>query len=158
MPNEGQHVVAVADELEKQGQLDGAIAALEGFLASNSVPRVHARLGRLYYLKKQYNQAIEQFSIALKAKPDAPTTLFFRGQALSMLGKLESAIRDFDACLRLQPTAADAFREIGYIREFQKRYLEAREAFERARTLDPAMSEELDDEIADLDSRLRERG
>ncbi|MBL8918049.1 MAG: tetratricopeptide repeat protein [Myxococcaceae bacterium] len=158
MNEEEDRVVEAADRLEDIGDLDGAIEVFVSFLNTVSVPRLHALLGRLYYLKQEYCRAIEQFSTALAVKPDAATTLFFRGQALAMSGKLETAIQDFNAVLRLQPAAADAYREIGYIREFQKRLAEAREAYEKARTLDPAMSDELDERITDLDARLREGG
>lgn len=57
-----------------------------------------------YEQKKQWPQAIEQFSEAIRRNPPNVLALIGRGYAYASSGKADLAIADYDAALRLQPS------------------------------------------------------
>src|SRR5687767_4643665 len=68
------------------------------------------------YKNKQYQEAIVNFSEAIRLNPNAPEPWFNRGQANFYTGNMESAIADYSQALRLKPTATDALFQRGLAR------------------------------------------
>ena len=144
-----------ADILERAGDFPGAIAELTAAIAVDSTnARLRAHRGRLFQLREQWEEALQDFDTALHIRPDAVTTRFFRARAKSMLGDLEGALRDFAECARLDPNAADAPYESALIHEYRGELKEALEALERAIDLADGEFRDTRDRIADLRQRL----
>jgi len=93
-----------ADALEAAGDLEGAVAALSAAIEEESDdPWPRALRGRIFKLRTQWRDAIKEFDDALKLKPRAPTTLFFRGQCRAMIGDFDGALADCRHQLRWVP-------------------------------------------------------
>lgn len=129
--------VRSADALEDAGDIPGAISALTSELRAQpkNAPLL-ARRGRLYYLAKQLPEALDDFTKALTEKPDAESTLYYRGMTNAELNNVEDAIRDLSAVTRLNPSAGDAWSELGMLYRFKGRVSESTEAFQKALDID----------------------
>ena len=58
---------------------------------------------------KDYNGAVEKFSIAIRISPLDPDAYVFRGQARCMLLQFKDALEDFNKAIDLQPDFAEAY-------------------------------------------------
>ncbi len=100
-----------------RGDETGQIEALRGALANSSgyanVPQLRAVLGALYYRRGDGRAALEQYSGANRAQPNNAD--FLNGLALSeqKVGRLDDAIRDFQAAIKANPRFADAYNNLG---------------------------------------------
>lgn len=149
--------VSRADQLEESGDLESAIAVLtDGIREDPADPSLFARRGRLFKLRKQWRAAIADFDTALGMKPDAATTLFFRGQCRATIADFDGAITDFERCIRIQPASADAHWEIGVIHGFRGDLARAIAAYRTAFELDPTYAG-LPDVIAELEREREQR-
>jgi tetratricopeptide (TPR) repeat protein len=148
-----------ADRLETTGDISGAIEALSRAveIAPND-PKPFALRGRLLYHCGRWLEAIRDFDRALGLKPDAATTLYFRGRARSMVDELDGAIEDFERCAGLQPEAADVFCELGHIHFFRGNWKQANKAFRTAVRLEPSLRTELEEQLVELEARLKNEG
>ncbi len=61
--------------------------------------------GEARFERKEYAAAIEDFTQAIKLRPDFSKSLMFRGFALEVLGELERAIADFTKAMEIEPLA-----------------------------------------------------
>jgi len=128
-----EKAIEIADEYEENGDVLFATRTLEEAARQfPHYPKVRACLGRLYHVQKRWKMAIDEFDAALKIKPDAPTTLYFRARAKSMVDDLDGALKDFYRCIRIQPDSGDAYYEIGHIYKYRCEYKKAVYAFEKA--------------------------
>lgn len=129
--------VRTADALEDAGDIPGAIEALTSELRAQpgNAPLL-ARRGRLNYLTKQWPEALDDFTKALAEKPDAESTLYYRGMTNAELNNVEDAIRDLTAVTRLNPTAGDAWSELGMLYRFKGKATASAEAFQKALDID----------------------
>lgn len=148
-----------ARALEKADDLDGAIAAMsEAVDADPDSIKYRALRGRLLSMRKKWRAAIRDFDSVLAVKANAPTILYSRGRARTMIGDFAGAIADLEGCIALEPTAADAYREIGYIRYYHRELEPALSAFRKALELDPEHYSGLTVHIADIEQALRGEG
>lgn len=94
--------------------------------------RPHINLGYALYLRKAYDEAIQEYFIALSIKPDLP--LIYNGLGLCFLKKndFKQAEQSFDEALRIDPSYADAKTGKGLIRFRQGRYNEALSYFQQS--------------------------
>jgi len=78
--------------------------------------------GLAYHEKRQYDQAISDFTKALKINPKDPYTYFCRGNAYAEKSQYDQAIDDFTKALEIDPKAASTYyhRAIAYY--FKKEY------------------------------------
>lgn len=58
---------------------------------------------------RNYPDAIDAFSHAIKIKPNSPEVCYNIGLVLSELGKVKEAINAFDKAIKLKPDFVDAF-------------------------------------------------
>jgi tetratricopeptide (TPR) repeat protein len=103
---------------------------------------------------EDWKSAIVDFDVALALQPDAPSTLFLRGNSYARLGDFESAVRDLEACTGLQPNAADAYWELGVIHAFRRHLALAIASYETALAIAPAEYPGLAEELVTLKSEL----
>jgi len=75
-------------------RLDEALSAMQKALELDPLsPIVHAYLGVIYTLLRQYDRSIEQYRNALEMNPHLPVAIAFLSLALIMKGELDEGIR-----------------------------------------------------------------
>lgn len=66
-----------------------------------------------HYRLERYEQAIRDYTVALRLAPDLAEALFYRGICQLALQRRRAAIHDFTEALHLKPTLADAYYHRG---------------------------------------------
>ncbi|KAJ8020614.1 Tetratricopeptide repeat protein 32 [Holothuria leucospilota] len=64
--------------------------------------------GQIKYLRVDFDEAVEDYNLALKLRPEYPVALYNRGQIHYRLGRFQQGIDDFEKVLNLQPDFPDA--------------------------------------------------
>jgi tetratricopeptide (TPR) repeat protein len=96
--------------------------------------RVHELLGegeRLMHLD-QFEEALEQFDLALGAEPGNADALIKRGMALEKLQRMEAALESYDRAIAANGSLTLAYLHKGAVCNRLQRYREALECYERA--------------------------
>jgi tetratricopeptide (TPR) repeat protein len=137
--------VKQAGEKLRQGDLDGAIALLQGVLARNPED-AHALffLGLGYTRKKMYREAIGALTEVTRLTPTFPGAYFELGVCQRQLGERELALAAYKKNLELDPGNADAAYNSGLILFEENRIDEALARFQEglaARPGDPELQE-----------------
>ncbi|KJV52236.1 TPR repeat-containing protein 08 [Orientia tsutsugamushi] len=57
----------------------------------------------------QYQDAIKNYDIAIKYKPDSAEAYINKGVALNELGQYQEAIENFDIAIKYKPDLAEAY-------------------------------------------------
>ena len=131
--------LAHAETLVGQGKLDEAIALLE--VVSKNQPTlagVEAKLGKAYYKKRQFLQAISHLKIALDQNPEDSETAQLLGLAFYSVGQLEQAIPLLERIQSKVPTPEfDATYLLGVCYLKTERPDKARAAFARMFSVSP---------------------
>src|SRR5215218_1042700 len=79
----------------------------------------HTRKGVELAKQKKYDQAAEEFGLAIKADPKDTKHYLNRGKALKAAGKLDEAEKDFSKVIELEPEKADGYSERGKLKVSQ---------------------------------------
>jgi tetratricopeptide (TPR) repeat protein len=78
--------------------------------------RSHLNAGKKALENNEYDEAIAEFTQAIKLKPDYAEAYFWRGSAYAdNNGMYDEAILDFDEAIRLKPDYAEAYFEKGEV-------------------------------------------
>ena len=96
--------------------------------------------GNAHMQKKEYEQAVDAYTSALKLCPNGPSShVYFSNRAAALLSmkSFEEAIRDSERSLALQPDYAKAHARLGLAQFLLGRFDDAVEAYEAALRLDP---------------------
>jgi len=96
--------------------------------------------GNTYMSRKEYNQAVECYTSALRLSPNGPNSHIFysnRAAALCYLELYKEAEKDSLASLALKPDYGKAHARLGLSRFFMGDYQKAVEAYENALNYDP---------------------
>jgi lipoprotein NlpI len=81
--------------------------------------------GNVHADKGQYDQAISEYTMALKIKPTYTEVYYNRGYAYTIKGKYDDAIRDFNKAVELNPKYAKAYHIRGIAYASKGRYDQA---------------------------------
>jgi tetratricopeptide (TPR) repeat protein len=101
-----------ADLLIRQGKLDEAIALLEGL--PQKPPGVEARLGKAYYQRRSFQQAIAHFKITLEQNPGDLETAQLLGLSFYSVGDVQEAIPLFEKIrIRVPEAQSDTLYLLG---------------------------------------------
>lgn len=65
---------------------------------------VHAALGELWFVRKDYRRAVAALDVALKAQGKQPAVLYRRGMSRMYLRDFAAAVEDLEAAKRLDPS------------------------------------------------------
>lgn len=93
--------------------------------------------GRAYYQDRRYDQAIDDFSEAIRLNPKNPESYFNRGDAYDEKGEFDRAIADYDESLRLRPGMPVVHNNRGLAYSHKRDYERAIEDYSAALHLQP---------------------
>ncbi|MBR4836994.1 MAG: tetratricopeptide repeat protein [Bacteroidales bacterium] len=99
-------------------------------------------MGKLELSKENYSDAIQNFNIAIIAKPNDFEAYFLRGIAKYSLGDFSGAVDDFTRTLEIHPLYVRAYHYRGVANDRLSNYADAMADYKKAISLDP-FSEEL---------------
>ena len=99
-------------------------------------------MGKLDLSKENYSEAIQNFNIAVIAKPNDFEAYFLRGIAKYSLSDYTGAVDDFSRTLEIHPLYVRAYHYRGVANDRLSNYADAMNDFKKAISLDP-FSEEL---------------
>jgi len=97
----------------------------------------YLNMGTYYYTQGNYDRAVEQFQLMLKANPKDVFTHFVLGYIYDKQNRADLAIQELQEAIRLDPTYINAYNNLGTIYNRLGRQKEALEVFKIARELNP---------------------
>src|SRR5581483_7352881 len=97
--------------------------------------------GLIYLKLQQANNAIKDFSEALKSAPKSPTVLYNRALAYRIENQLDNAVADLSAAIQLKQDFTDAYNTRGLIYVDQGSFNDALNDYNQALKLNPKYSE-----------------
>ena len=103
--------------------------------------------------KGQYRQALTNVDRILESNPKELNARFMRGVILSELNRPDEAIEAFKALTAEQPDLPEPYNNLAALFAQQRRYLDARDALEKAVRINPAYTTALEN-LGDLYLRL----
>ena len=99
-----------ADILQKLGQHDGVIEALDrATLLDSTDPVIYQKRGNVHYLRRNYVNAISDFTRSLELSPAQPEVALTRGQAYLKAEQPQQAIEDFERVLTQNASLPKAY-------------------------------------------------
>lgn len=148
-PQFGEAWTNLALARAKNKDIDGAIDALQKGQASVTSAKEQAKILRAlgaFYIEKAtkglkpgatgdtalIGKAQEAFNKSLTLESDMPDAYHGLGLAASWLGQLPDAIKNFERAIRLKPTYAAAYNDLGAVYVAQKNKAQALKAFQKA--------------------------
>ena len=102
MVNRRQIVILLALVLLVGSLLTGCGGATEG------TAEWHFDQGNKLYGQGRYDEAIKEYSKAIRLNPELAEAYYNRGLTYKKLGQLERAIEDYNAAIRLNPELAES--------------------------------------------------
>ncbi|WP_168211073.1 tetratricopeptide repeat protein [Mariniblastus fucicola] len=99
-----------ADVLQKLGQHEGVIEALDrATLLDSTDPVTYQKRGQVHMLRRNYVNAISDFTRSLELSPNQPEVTLARGQAYLKADQPQQAIEDFERVLTQNLGMAKAY-------------------------------------------------
>ena len=93
--------------------------------------------GSVNYHESNYQEAIENYTQAIKLDPNNAYAYFNRGVAKAKLKGYPEAIKDYTEAIRLDPNSAEAYYNRGGVKSDLGDYQEARKDYDKAIEIDP---------------------
>ena len=106
-----------------------------------SLAKEYYELGEKLRNAKKYSEAIDEFSKAIKLKPNYADAYHVRGIAYAQLGKYDDAIRDYNKAIQINPKFAMTYLNRGNTYRDLKKYGESPRDYNQAIEIDPNCSE-----------------
>ena len=118
-------------------------------------------IGRSYFLLKQYDEALQQFTQALETKTNPNESAKINnniGNAYLAQGNLELALKHFQKAVELDPQLSEAYPNIGLVYVQMNEYDKALAAFEKAMKLgtDPELAKKKFEQKKQLIQNIRQ--
>lgn len=102
------------------------------------LPEAHLAMGHYYYrCHRDYDHALEEFSIASRELPNDSRLLGAIGAIRRRQGDFEEAVRNAERAIELSPRDAMLMWDTGVTYTHMRKYEEARRYFDRSIALDP---------------------
>jgi tetratricopeptide (TPR) repeat protein len=149
--------LAIADQLERKGQLSTALAAYQSALTlDTTLTGVAFHMGRMYQQMDDPARAARAFSYELKRDPHNLQAAIELAVSLTQMGADDKAIPALEALTRNHPEDDQAWSALGFAYHAAGREREAETAMRRAIELPPARASEHRDLGALLAAQGRE--
>ncbi|OHT12567.1 TPR Domain containing protein [Tritrichomonas foetus] len=170
----------IASAQASMGKIDLAIESLKSSLLEKKDPQVQRELKRLenllakkkaqeyenpelaeqakqegntFFANKEFPQAIERYSEAIKRAPRNPALYSNRAAAYSKLGELPMAIKDCEKAIEIDPQFVKAYTRKAYCHYMMKEYHKSRECYQEALKIDANNAEAIDG-LRSIDSQI----
>lgn len=132
-------------EALKAGENDKAIKLFSAAIRSKEVKgeklsAIYYNRGRSYLSKKEYDEAVADFTYTLKLKPKFAPAYNMRGITYKAKGNYEKAIADFTKVLKKAPKASKTWNDRGFSYLKIKRYSKAIADFNKALKIWPGFT------------------
>lgn len=123
----------------------GSAAAKElyedNFCWNNSINYI--REGNTKLTLKQYEAALNDFTIAIRLNPDSGSSFVKRGQCYYGMGKFSEAITDFKRAIERDPNNAEFYYHLGLAYYSWEKHKDAFDNFSKAVSMNPNFSDAL---------------
>lgn len=93
---------------------------------------------RFHSFRGQYEEAIADYTEAIRLDPENPSAYYGRGNAYAELGDYEEAVGDYTESIRLDPDQPGVYVNRGLVLSYQGRYEEAVADYREALLLNPS--------------------
>lgn len=103
----------------------------------------HLELGRIYYIKRQYDLEIKEYQEVLKVNPQNTDALFYLAQAYETKSLYHLAIKEYEKVISIDPEDAEAFYHLGLAYLTLGHRDKALRIYPKLRKLDPGFAEKL---------------
>lgn len=134
---EAARLTMQAKPLVAEGRLPEAIAILERAAGLDSKnPQVLFRLAGLYYDTRQFDRARQNARLAIGLAPSEYLYHYLSGLIDKDSGRLDAARTSFETAIKLNPSAAESFNQLGNLAMAHRRFPEATQFFKKAAQLD----------------------
>merc|ERR1739845_97821 len=123
-------------------------------IMSNKAAAEAKAKGNAFFLKKQYPEAIEWYTKAIKADPNDSTFYSNRCAAYMGLDKFNEALGDAEMCIKLQPAWVKGWYRKGAALMSLSRYEEAAMAFRKGVEYEP-QNDDLKQKLEDAERQAK---
>ena len=117
--------------------LDDAIEDFTQLIKLEPGSKGYMGRGYTYLLKKEYQKAIEDLSVAVLNDPKNANAFYYRGSVYTQQEKYTQALADFDKAIELQTNYAIAYNDRGSVKIKMKDFTAAKTDLIKAVTFDP---------------------
>jgi tetratricopeptide (TPR) repeat protein len=107
--------------------------------------------GDLNYKMENYDNAIKDFTQIIKRAPDLVAAYYARGLAQMKVQEWEDAVKDFTTVIKKEPNYVEAYINRGISYYYDKKYSDAIDNWRKAITLDPTLTNQLNEWIDKAD-------
>jgi len=101
---------------------------------------VHLEQGDAYFEQHQWDEAVAEYSEAIKLDPELARAYSKRGWTYTMLGKLDLALADLDKAIELDPGLVEAYSHRAAVHHSQGQWDLAIADLNKAIELDPGLA------------------
>ena len=116
-PGEPEAYINRAAAYASTSEFDLSLRDLEASLALNPKAEAYHNLGDIHFKQDNYEQAVQDYSMALELDHANTGAYLYRAHALRYLDHFNDAIRDYEAVLAQDPTNAAAYLGMGIVRK-----------------------------------------
>ena len=109
-------------------------------LGFSNTAQIHQNLALAYVRQEKYDQAIQEYKLAIQETPGVAALYFGLGTAYKNMNRYQEAIENLSAAVRLDPDFADAFINLGVAYEESGDLERGEQAYRKATVLDPKQS------------------
>jgi tetratricopeptide (TPR) repeat protein len=110
---------------------------LQSYLSTHSSSwMAYYFLGYVQFRRRKIGESIKSLAKSLEINPDSPEAHKMLGKDLTIIGRYDYALREYNAALRLDPGSAEVHYNFGKIFAIQDEWPNARAEFENAIQLD----------------------
>ena len=111
---EPDYIEAKAFILQELGKYDDALKSLDRALSWGPTASLYNAKGNLLTLMERYEEAIENYNLALEIEPDNEEFWNNKGYAFFMIGLYDEAIESYDRAIQINPRYKAAWYNKGY--------------------------------------------
>lgn len=139
LPTEAAHLLQQAEDFAKRSQFTQAVDLVTQAVEKDPAnAELQAQFAKILCSAGELSKADAAIQKSLAIRPNDPDYLYIRGKILEKENHPEEALQVFEEITLLNSKRADAYFEIGAIRQQQGKSKQARQAYKKAFDLDPA--------------------